>query len=444
MITGAGAFHRFGLGPRPGDLGPDARERLIAELDEPGIAEVRDPALRDTGTALSALIEERAAIRLGQATAPPRDQRPPQLTTQVYRNEIAARIAKVQSVATGFVERLVAFWTNHFAIEAAAGQTPRLLVGVFEREAIRPHVLGRFRDMLHAATKHPAMLSYLDNAQSVGPNSAFGRARGRGLNENHARELLELHTIGVDGGYTQDDVIALARILTGWSFIAGIDGPASIGAFQFRRFAHEPGEHVVRGITYPAGGIEQGEAVLDALAADPATARHIATKLVRHFLAAESPALVDRLAAAFSDSEGDLKEVAAALIRSDEAWNDPTKLKLPQEYVWSAIRALGLMPRPQDVADATRALGQPIWYPPSPEGFPDEAENWLAPDALTTRLDIAEVAAAAANPDIPPPELLPLVLGPEVSLDTTIAVQRAESVTQALALLLMSPEFQRR
>lgn len=444
MITAASAFHRFGLGPRPGDLVAEAGASLLAELDEAGITEVGDPALRDTRMALLALFEEREARRLGLAPALPPGERPRPVTTVVYHEEIAARVAKAQSVAVGFVERLVTFWTNHFAIEGSAGQTPRILLGVFEREAIRPHVLGSFRDMLHAATKHPAMLSYLDNATSIGPNSRYGRENGRGLNENHARELLELHTIGVNGGYTQDDVIALARILTGWGFVAATDGPAPMGSFYFRRVAHEPGDHVVRGVTYPAGGVEQGEAVLDALAADPATARHIAAKLVRHFLAEDSPALVDRLSTTFAETGGDLKAVAIALVRSDEAWSEATKLKLPQEYVWSAIRALGVMPRPFDVVQATTALGQQLWYPPSPEGFPDEAENWLAPDALTARLDMAEVLAARATVDVPPPELLPLVLGPDVSLDTTIAVQRAESTTQALALLLMSPEFQRR
>lgn len=465
MIGHAEGFHRFGLGPRPGDLDSvsDIRTAIHNEAGQSDIGLIRGPALLNAGEALTALAEDRAAMREQQAAdaaaartemaegaamrMAPEDDAPPvrQIPAQqrIYLTEFGARLRQFQAVDVGFVERLVAFWTNHFAIEAGAGLVERTLVGVFEREAIRAHVLGRFRDMLGAATKHPAMLVYLDNAQSIGPNSIQGARAGAGLNENHARELLELHTLGVDAGYTQDDVTEMARVLTGWSFV-GRPGQDAIGSFQFREIAHEPGARTIFGTTYPAGGVEQGEAVLDALATHPATARHIAFKLVRHFVADEpDPAFVEHLANVFLDTDGDLKAVALAMIDSDAAFVEPTKIKTPQLFAWSAFRALGLAMTPQDVVPGLQVLGQPMWDPPSPEGFSDESATWLAPDAITSRLDIAQLLAQRATADISPDLLFGMILGPDASHDSRLAVLGAESRAQALALLLMTPEFQR-
>ena len=286
----------------------------------------------------------------------------PPIQQRAYVGELAARLTQYRQVGIGFVERLVAFWANHFAVEAKAGILERTLVGAFEREAIRPFVLGRFRDMLGAVTKHPAVLSYLDNAQSIGPNSPLGVRAATGLHENHARELLELHTIGVGAGYTQADVTAMARILTGWSF-AGREGQAApLGSFLFRETAHEPGAHEVLGRVYAAGGLARGESVLDTLADRPDTARHIARKLARHFVADEPPTtLVETLSGTFMSTGGDLKAVALALVDSDEAFEDPTKIKTPQLFAWSALRALQLDVTPQQVVQALRSLGQPMW-----------------------------------------------------------------------------------
>ncbi|MCC6734557.1 MAG: DUF1800 domain-containing protein [Bauldia sp.] len=450
MISSAAAFHRFGLGPRPGDLdGFEARPALRADVADRTATLLDDPALLGSGEALVAMIryrEAQAATRTGNNNMLLVPEVQERVTAEsIYRAEIAARVARIAGASVGFGERLVAFWNDHFAIEASAGMNERALVGAFEREAIRPHVLGFFRDLLGAATKHPAMLSYLDNAQSVGPNSPAGRAGGRGLNENHARELLELHTIGVDAGYTQTDVTALARILTGWSFVAGEDQATPIGSFVFRAEAHEPGPQAVLGLTYTQPGLGQGEAVLDFLAAHPATARHVALGLARHFVADDpSPGLVARLAETFVATGGDLRAVALALIDSDDAHTGATRLKPPQDFLWSSLRALGVAPEPRQVVAVLGALGQPLFNPPSPEGFDDDGATWLAPDAMTTRLDVAEQFAAAATPALPPGDLAEAVLGDALASESLVAILSAESEVQAIAMLLMLPEFQRR
>ena len=359
------------------------------------------------------------------------------------RVELPARLARVAEAKPGFAERLVAFWTNHFAIEADNGGVVRTLVGPFEREAIRPHILGSFEELLFAATRHPAMLVYLNNATSVGPDSKAGQRREAGLNENHARELMELHTLGVDGGYTQADVTSLARILTGWS--VGRNKSEELGKFLFRGQAHEPGAQALLGQEFGEKGIRQGEAALRLLAYHPATARHLATKLARHFVAdTPPPALVDRLAQSFIDSKGDLAAVSRTLLEADESWAAPAeKLRSPQEYLWAGLRALRLKPKPGQVTKALQSLGQPLMNPPSPAGFSDLTSTWLAPDAMTTRLDVAQELAATAG-DLDPREVADAVLGPLLGAETKLTIERAESPTQGLALLLMSPEFQRR
>jgi uncharacterized protein (DUF1800 family) len=362
-----------------------------------------------------------------------------------YRDELAARLDKATRVEIGYVERLVSFWTNHFAIEAGANGALRGIVGAFEREAIRPHVLGRFSDMLVAVTQHPAMLTYLNNAQSIGPNSRAGLRQGRGLNENHARELMELHTIGVDGGYTQADVTSLAKVLTGWSLSRGEADGLPAGTYVFRPNAHEPGAHVVLGKTYDDAGDGQGLAVLADLARHPATAGHVAAKLARHFVADDPQAdIVAALAATFRDTDGDLAALARRLIEHDAAaWEGPGKFKTPQQFIVSSARALNVMLKPNLAMQVLRALGQVPWDPPSPAGFDDTSATWLAPDAMTTRLDAAEQFAALAEPRIDPTALLADLTGGMASATTAETVRRAESRAQGLALLLMSPEFQR-
>jgi uncharacterized protein (DUF1800 family) len=317
--------------------------------------------------------------------------------------------------------------------------------GAYEREAIRPHVLGRFADMLLAVEGHPAMLFYLDNPGSMGPNSIAGINRTRGLNENLARETLELHTLGVRSGYTQDDVISFANVLTGWTLVPPGDNPEHGGEFTFNPRLHEPGAHKIIGKVYADEGVEQGRAALRDLASHPATATHVATKLARYFVADMPPApLVERLAKVFLDTSGDLKEIAKAMVSSDESWTQPaTKLKRPSEWVVGIVRAAGVMQADPGRFTAGQAiLGEPLWRPSSPKGYPDDEASWI--DGMGRRLDVANNFAERVSGKVDPQDVIETVLGSSVSAEVKQAVGRAESRQQALALLFMSAEFQRR
>ncbi|MBL8589304.1 MAG: DUF1800 family protein [Methylobacteriaceae bacterium] len=468
------ALRRFGLGPRPGDLARigDARAALIAEVEARRLPPVAGLALTtpaEIAAAFYAFLDaQRAARRVASAPqtqapeAPPAMQTPdalqpppalqtpqqaePPLPQRVFRDEATARVAVALESGVGFGERLAMFWSNHFCISVAKGQFLRAQAGLFEREAIRPHVFGRFEDMLVAVASHPAMLAYLDNAQSIGPNSPAGARRGRGLNENLAREILELHTLGVRGGYTQADVAEFARILTGWT-IAGPEGRLGApGGFVFNPRAHEPGARRLLGATYPEGGLEQGRAALAALARHPATAAHVAAKLVRAFVGdAPAPALVSRLAATFRETQGDLAALALILVRSDEAWNAPaTRLSTPQEFYLAAARALGRRPGFGQIAQPLAAMGQPLWQPPGPDGFSLSSAIWTTPEGVKARVEFAAAIGRLGAAGVDPRALAEEALGPLLSAETRQAVARAESRPQAIALLLMAPEFQRR
>jgi uncharacterized protein (DUF1800 family) len=339
------------------------------------------------------------------------------------------------------------FWSNHFCISASKGELARMWAGSFEREAIRPHVLGRFGDMLKAVEQHPAMLFFLDNQQSLGPDSRAGQNRKRGLNENLAREIMELHTLGVGGGYSQDDVTSLARIITGWTF-AGRQGQLGApGSFVFNANAHQPGAQRLLGKVYENNGIGQGEAALADIARHPSTAKFIATKFARHFVADDPPpALVARLSDVFIKTDGDLKALATALLDSDEAWQAPlTKMRSPYEFLVASGRLLAQIPGdPGRYLGALTTLGQPLWAPAGPNGFPDSNAAWAAPEGMKLRLDISAQIASRLADGIDPRALLELAAADAASEETRRTIERAESRQQALALLLMSPEFQRR
>lgn len=436
------ALTRFGLGPRPGeisDIANDPNGFVLSQLDRKSAPLVAEK-LPDTSAILTAQAEYQAERRDPSGSL---DARSPALPT--YRRDVLARARQAILTDDPFAERLVMFWSNFFAVAADKGMRVRATAGAFEREAIRPHVLGRFADMLDAATKHPAMLAYLDNDDSIGPNSVRGRRSGNGLNENLARETLELHSVGVDGGYDQADVTALAAILTGWK------GPSARrrgvkASFVFDPSAHEPGAHAVRGKRYAARGVDQGEAVLADLARAPATARHVARRLAAHFVADQPPAeLVARLEDTFRRSDGDLRQVAAALVSTEAAWTPPpTKFVPPYDLLVAAHRLTGVQPTTELLLAATSALAQPTWMPSSPKGWPDGDRDWAAPDALIERLDwMSRIAAmAAGTTDIV--TLADDVLGSRLRTATRDAIARAESRPQALALLMASAEFQTR
>jgi uncharacterized protein (DUF1800 family) len=313
--------------------------------------------------------------------------------------------------------------------------------------------------MLLAVEQHPAMLVYLDQAQSIGPNSQAGQfialrgGKQRGLNENLAREIMELHTLGVRTGYSQADVTEFARALTGWT-VGGLGrGPAArliggqSGAFQFAAMLHEPGARTIIGKKYDQAGEAQARAVLLDLAGSPATAKHLSTKLARHFAGDDPPpALVDRLTKAYLASGGDLPTVYRALINSPEAWApQPLKFKNPWEWSVSALRAIGSTSlEPQTAAGVLKQLGQPTWQPGSPAGWDDIAASWAGPDALVRRVEIAQRIADKAGSAIDARALAEKIFPQSLSQSTRTAIARAESPAEGLALLLVSPEFVRR
>jgi len=466
------ATSRFGLGARPGELGPvaaDPRGWLLAQLGrrEPAPGELAGLAAGATilGEFLAARDERREArreaARDGGAAVQPLANHVREVLLPHYLAQAAARTRIALTTAAPLRERLVQFWTNHFAVSI---DKPICLgtAGTLENEAIRPHVCGRFADLLRAVETHPAMVTYLDNPQSVGPNSELGARANRrrafaaaapggrtGLNENLAREILELHTLGVDGGYTQADVTSFAAVLTGWS-IGGGKGRYAQGApgtFQFRAALHEPGARTVLGRRYAEAGFAQGTAVLGDLAVHPSTARHVAVKLARHFVADEPPpALVERLAHAFGASDGDLAAVYAALVGWDGAWAPaPQKFKTPAEFVYSALRAVAALPKePKALLAGFEVLGQRHYSPGSPAGWPDRAQDWDGADALMKRIEWSVALADRVGESHSALATLEATLGPLAGEHTRSALSRAASGSQALALYFMSPEFQRR
>ncbi|MFM0367731.1 DUF1800 domain-containing protein [Paraburkholderia aspalathi] len=382
----------------------------------------------------------------------------------MYRSAVNARVASALTTQTPFVERLVHFWANHFAVSTEKPGVAAL-AGSFEAEAIRPHVLGRFEDMLVAVERHPAMQLFLDQTRSVGPDSmAAMRAAERnpnvkrGLNENLAREIMELHTLGVRSGYTQDDVTEFARALTGWSLAGnpgnagnprgqGLQTNAAPGTFVFRVALHEPGSRTIMGRRYDQPGEEQALAILHDLASSPATAQHIGGKLARHFVADNPPADVsERLAHAFARSGGDLPTVYRTLLDMPQAWSPAAmKFKTPWEWIISSMRGLGW----QDIGTMQTApiltqLGQPVWRSGSPAGYDDIAASWAAPDALVRRVEVAQRFASRVGDRLDARSLGQTLLAGSLSAPTATAVSRAESASTAIALLLVSPDFQRR
>ena len=484
------ALHRFGLGAlADGVVVPDARRYLHDQFALYETAPAVMGRLPDGGTLLASYFADRREARRSMSENPtPLSQRPEldeamasqpvseprelsgraqlsdaqrtarrdyrQDVRALYRLAAQARMASAIQTHAPFIERMVHFWSNHFCVSADNLQI-LALAGAFERDAIRPHVLGRFADMLLAAEQHPAMLIYLNQMQSIGPSSpAAQRAQERnasrrlGLNENLAREVMELHTLGARSGYTQEDVTQFAKALTGWN-VSGLGGAgeAESMGFRFRPRQHEPGTRTIIGKTFAQNGIAQGEAALAAFAEAPQTALHIATKMARHFAGDTPPrSLVDRLAASFTSSGGDLSTLYRTLIDSPEAWvGHPVKFRSPWDWSVAVLRLLGPGALEQvQTANMLDQLGQPVWKPGSPAGWDDLAASWAAPDALLRRVEIAQRLASLAGDRIDArtagDRLLPGSLDPA----TARQVARAESPATALALLLVSPDMLRR
>jgi uncharacterized protein (DUF1800 family) len=454
------AVNRFGLGAAPGELDTvsrDPRGWLLAQTRGPAPDYAQLAGLAGSAELLKAFPRWLMKVRAEHRGDEPMQDRAQRDAAQSFgrhffpllAKEIAARFGIAANTSAPFHERLTWFWTNHFAVSA---DKPAVfaVAGAFEREAIRPNVTGRFVDLLLAVAKHPAMILYLDNNQSVVPGFEPPPLAGRpdlprptGLNENLAREILELHTLGVNGGYTQADVTSLARALTGWTV-----GAWSETGFRFAPRRHDAGPKTILGRSYAQEGVAQGEAMLRDLAAHPATARHLAAKLVRHFVADDPPpTAVERVARAFLDSGGDLPVVYAALVQSPEVWAQPlAKLKQPIEFIASALRALppAREAKPEALFIALREMGQRPFFPPSPQGWPDTAAAWASADGLWKRIEWSNALAGRVGTRVDPRAVAEATYGALLSDATRLAIARAESRQQGLALALASPEFQRR
>ena len=440
------AASRFGYGGGAAGSGGAPKSWLKAQLARPAL-----PASLNGLPSAASLVVIEFELRKARQEMKARGETPPDgkpgpaqgQGRRYYLDEVVARYQAACDSPTALIERLVAFWSNHFTV---SGLRPvvRPLAGAFEREAIRPNILGRFEDLAFAAIRHPAMGLYLDNAVSVGPNSRVGERRDRGLNENLGRELLELHTLGVEGGYSEEDVRALARILTGWSIARLQD--ADPGHFHFFEPIHEPGPKTLLGRTYPEAGMSEGEDAIRALCRHPATARHIARKLAVHFIADQPPqAAIDHLAAVFHDSQGNLREVSEALIDLPSAWqNYQNKIKTPWDLVVSASVATGIRLQPDQLAGSLVRLGQAAFMAPSPAGWGDDAASWIGPEAVLRRVDWCQSFAEHADPALDPLSVADTALGETLPPAAREAIAVAESRPTALAMVLASPAFQRR
>jgi uncharacterized protein (DUF1800 family) len=428
------AFSRFGLGRRRDEpVPPDAKAWLRAQLLGPDTA----PPGATTPEALDLLYN---VVHMDKAAYADFKQAPVVLAFN-HQEQIdqQAMLAQALTTPNGFRERLVWFWYNHFTV-AAKNRPARIEIGAYIREAIRPNVTGRFSDMLLAVMRHPAMLSYLDQNTSVGPHSMVGERKNRGLNENLARECLELHTVTPAAGYTQTDVTNFARILTGWTF----DIKPGNAGFHFNAPSHEPGENEVLGRTWP-GGEQGGLMLLEYLANHQATQHHLAEKLVRHFVADDpAPADVTRIEYVLRNTNGDLGAAAAALVDLPNAWHPLTKLRTPQDYVIATMRAVGANPEYEPhLFGVLHNLGEPLFGAPFPIGWPDRAADWCNPEAIIQRVDFAYQFAGRVT-DQEPAQVAENILGPLLADDTLQQIRSAGSRRDGLTLLFASPEFQRR
>ena len=465
------ALNGFGLGARPGERRgvSDPRAWLRAQL-QGGPAQLMAPAEATP----DAIEEAIGAVRTAAQGNEARQQARRRLVAIAAAESRAALTERI-TTARPFVERLVAFWSNHLCVSIGAKILVAPLAGSYEREVIRPHVLGRFVDMVLASAKHPAMLVYLDNLQSIGPNSRGARAGGgrgqqapspgagrprRGLNENYARELLELHTLGVNGGYTQQDVQELARMLTGWT-VAGLARPgrraqarrqpgAAVGrgddlGFAFEEPLHEPGTKTLLGVKYAESGVAEGERAIRDLCHHPSTARFVASKLVAHFIGDAAPApAVDRIAKVFQATDGDLRAVSTALIDLPDAWTDSArKFRTPQDWLIAVLRAFNATEISDNVMPALRQLRHPLWSPSSPKGFSDATTDWADPDSLLNRAELARTVARRLRlARVNARDLLDVIDVPAADPLHTFVADGSIPVDERLALVVAGPAFQ--
>jgi len=445
-LKAAIATNRFGYGARPNDIKhakKDPESWLINQL-KPIKFNNSLPDSSEMATLFMAMRkQQKKAKKADKNTMEKMDLK----GEQKYIRE-TSRTLLTDSINQSIVSknsiswRLLDFFSNHFSV-TAQGKI-RTFAPTLESEAIGPNLLGDFEDMLLAVIKHPVMLLYLNNENSFGPDSRIGKKRGKGLNENLAREILELHTLGVDGGYKQQDVTELAKGITGWS----VKNPLkeSSGGFVFRSYGHQPGNRVLLGKKYSHKGIKQGKKMLLDLARHPSTAKFVCYKLAHHFIS-DNPqqSLVDKLVKTWTATNGNIREVMITMIKAEESWHEsPEKFKTPREFVISSFRALGRKEvRSQQLISSLTQLGQQPFQAGSPAGFSDEQKSWVGSTGLMKRIDWSGMLAGYQKRRNVKKDMA-RTLSDTVSERTFKMVNRAESKQQAYTLLLMSPEFQRR
>ena len=480
---------RYGYGLRPGQDSPSDADGLLTQLKKGIAAKDRFPregilGRREAATRVISLrAAEAKAAREGKPNESIRKETQRE-AQRIYRLDAMSRLAQAIHSPFGFYERLGSFWMDHFSTSAVKSLPMRMIVPLYETEAIRPRMAGSFSDLLQGAILHPAMLIYLDQNQSVGPDSREGRENGRGLNENLGRELLELHTLGAGSGYTQDDVRAAAMILTGLT----VDSRALEVAYRPRRAQGGPISLLGKDYQDDEGGSQDHVRMLQDLAAHPKTAVHICSKLVRHFISDDPPAeMTNSMVEAWKASDGNLGEVYLAMLEHPLAWENPgRKIKQPFEFVVSGFRALNL---PDDnlaalLADmegddddvgpvgkamqmaanakaaelrrrrasqanaltlgALQKMGQPIWQPPSPAGVPDTETAWLTPGQLSERIEWSRRVAKLLGQKLEPSDFRQAALGDAASPETVRLVSQAPSRLHGITMILASPEFNRR
>lgn len=445
------ATNRFGLGSTPADIetaSSNPKKWLRSQINVDQALPKILAAQPDSATLLKEAYETRAIKDRDAKKALQKQKR------RSFNQALRARLTNQVQTDRPFAERLVMFWSNHFTVSRTRG-----LIGpaipAYENEAIRPYTFGRFEDMLLGVTQHPCMLIYLDNISSIGPNSRQGARRGKDLNENLAREILELHTMGAQGGYTQDDVTTFAKILTGWTVERKRKNPKRQiglpGQFYFNSRIHEPGPQRLLGKTFNQDGQKQGIEALKEIARHPSTANFIAKKLVSHFVD-DDPSKEDikKIYHVFMKTKGDLRAVSEALIDLDSAWRmSGSKVKSPEEMVISSLRALRgngpiILPKRQLLFPALKSMGQEVFKAPSPAGWPDEAKAWIAPESLLHRIEWVREFSRYSSPDIKPLDIFENTIAPMASNEARKLIRGAPSREDGLALIFSSPAFQRR
>ncbi|MFA0503559.1 DUF1800 family protein [Vibrio sp. 10N.222.54.B12] len=440
---------RFGFGPK---LGQTTYYSPVEQLDKKSFVHQAIQDLPSTESTLIKVGENRVQRMKAkgdeQQMQATKKEAQSFLRTQ-YRQQAQAR--NLQSVETpyGFQERIIQFWSNHFAISVDNRKLMPLAASI-ENDVVRQHWNGNFGEMLMATSKHPAMLLYLDNQLSIGPNSKVGKRRNKGLNENLAREILELHTLGVDGSYTQQDVIALAKAISGW----GIKFKSPDAGFRFANNLHEPGSITLLGKAYSQSGISQGESCLQTLATHKDTAKHLVDKLCQHFIGDTPKELSNQMVAEYLKGEGDLLPIYRLLLNSAEASKpNPNRFRPPKEWLFAVLRSADISLNEKQAFNALNNLGQPPFKPGSPAGWSDQDRDYNSPSALTQRMQVANRLASAAiksakasgvKPKAVVDKVIAGLYGDAIDEHTQIVLNKADSAAMQLSLLWLSPQFQYR